>query len=293
MVVSLRRSVAAPVLATFVRETGAPLDARYIEADEAIPAEFDVLWSDDPRAPVELAAVDRLAPLPAAALRGRPSGLFDPNGYWVGITADVRVIGYDPLRVDSTEVPTHFEELLDPRWASHVVLADPLTRSAGWHAATLFASKGSQPTSAFYRDLRKAGAVFVASERKVLEGLTGGGPPIGVLDGEVAFAARELGQSIGILIPDQDGSGAVLRATTVALGKRAATSSRAGALIEYLLSPAVGRRLALMSSHVALLDDEAPTTGVVPLRDLKRALPSQTEVARQLSEVRRSLQDLR
>lgn len=293
VVVSLRRSLAGPVLATFARETGAALDVKYIEPDQTVPDEFDVLWSDDPNAPIALAAAGRLARLPLSALHDRPVGMFDPDGHWIGITADVRVIAFDPQRVDAATVPTHFEELLDPRWAPQVILANPRARSGGWHAAALFASKGAQPTADFYRDLRRAGAVLADDERGVLDGINGDGPPIGVLDGEVAFAAREIGQTIGILIPDQDGNGAILRATTVALGVRAADSPRAAQLISYLLSAPVGRRLALMSSHLVLLESEVVPTGALALRDLKRALPTQIEIARQLSEVRRLLQDLR
>ncbi len=293
VVVSLRRSVAGPVLATYTKETGAALDTKFIEPTDPVPADFDVLWSDDPEISIALAKAGRLAVLPANLLHSRPAGLFDRDGHWVATSADVRVIAYNPQRIDENDVPAHFEQLLDPRWAARVTLADPTSRSSAWHAAALFAAKGSQPTVAFYRDLKEAGARFVASERDVLENIAGEGPPIGVLDGEVAFAARELGRPIRILIPDQDAGGAVLRATTLAISGNAANASRAGELVEYLLSAPVSRRLALIASHVALLDDDAPITGTLALRDFKRVLPSQAEIAQQLSEVRRSLGDLR
>lgn len=289
VVVSVRRSVAGPVLATFARETGAALDTRYLEPGDPMPAEFDVLWSDDPEAAVELAKAGRLAALPVDLLYTRPAGLFDPDGLWVGVTADVRVIVYDPQRVGQHDVPTHFEELLDPRWAPHVILADSTTRSAAWHAASLFATKGAQPTTAFFRDLRVAGAQFVADERRVLDGVAGTGPPIGVLDGEVAFGGRELGRQIGILIPDQDAAGAVLRATTLAITRRGTDSPRAVEFARYLLSAPVGRRLALMSSHIALFKDDTAPTGALALGDIKRSLPSQKEIALHLRAVRAAL----
>lgn len=293
VVVSLRRSTAQPVLATFARQTGVDLDLRFIEPDDAIPEDFDVLWTADPEAAVAQADLGRLAPLPSSAVRSRPPQLADPDGTWVAVTADLRVIAYDPERIDEQRVPTHFEDLLDPAIAPLVVVAAPASASARWHAAALFASKGSQPTAAFFRDLRRQGALFVDDERAVLQAVAGDGPPIGVLDGEVAFSARELGRRIVILIPDQDGAGAVLRATTVALNKRAADWQRARELVDYLLSPPVARRMALMSSHVAILPDEQPTAGALALRDLRPAAASQKEIVQQLSEVRRLLADLR
>jgi len=291
--VSVRRSVAGPVLATFAGESRVQLDTHYFDPGDSPPAQFDVLWSDDAEALVDLVAAGRLAKLPADLLYTRPAGLFDPDGMWVGVTADVRVIAYDPRRVAESDVPTRFESLLDPRWAPRLILADPTSRSAAWHAASLFASKGAQPVTAFFRDLRAAGAQFVVDERQVLDGIVGDGPPIGVLDGAVAFGSRELGGSIGILIPDQDGAGAVLRATTLAISQGGANTPRALELVRYLLSVPAGRRLALMSSHLALLENDPPSAGALALHDVKRALPSQKEIAAQLSAVRSELRGLR
>jgi ABC-type Fe3+ transport system substrate-binding protein len=293
VVVSLRRSAASPVLATFVKETGANLAPRFIDAGEKVGEDFDVLWSSDPAVALAQAAAGRLAPLPAAVLASRPPQFVDPAGLWAAVTADVRVFAYNSKRVDESTVPTHFEQLLDPEVAPLVAIASPQSPSAAWHFAALFAIKGSEPTSVFLHDLQRAGTTFVANERAVMEAVVGDGPPIGVLDGEVAFAGREINRGVGVLIPDQDGTGAILRATTVSLNKRAADSPRALALIEYLLSPPVGRRLALMSSQVALLPSDEPTAGALSLHDMKAARPTQAEIAGQLSAVRQSLQDLR
>lgn len=292
VVVSVRRSIAHPILATFAGETGADLDMRFVERAAPVGDDFDVLWTADPWITFEQAESGRLAPLPSSALRNRPARLVDPQGLWVAVTADLRVIAYDPQRVDEATVPTRFEELIDPAFASRLAIAKPTSPSASWHIAALFASKGSQPTAAFFRDLGAAGAKFVDSERDVVQAVAGDGPPIGVLDGEVAFGARELGRRIGILIPDQDAAGAIARATTLALNKRAADRQRALDLVQYLLSPPVGRRLGLMSSHLALLPEDQPTAGALTLREVKIAAPSQPEIAAQLSEVRRSLADL-
>jgi ABC-type Fe3+ transport system substrate-binding protein len=280
-------------LATFVKETGTNLEPRFVDEGEAVGGDFDVLWSSDPAVPLAQAAAGRLATLPAAALATRPPRFVDPGGLWAAVTADVRVFAYDPKRVDESMVPTHFEQLLDPEVAPLVAIASPQSPSAAWHFAALFAIKGSEPTSVFLHDLKRAGATFLPGEREVMEAVVGAGPPIGVLDGEIAFAGREINRGIAVLIPDQDGTGAILRATTVSLNQRAAASPRARALIEYLLSPPVGRRLALMASHVALLPGDEPTAGALALRDMKVARPTQAEIAGQLSAVRQSLRDLR
>ncbi len=293
VVVSVRRSAAFPVLSTFAKETAANLDMRFLSRKDDPGDEFDVLWSADPEVVFERRDRGLLGELSAAARATRSGRMVDPDGLWAAVTADLRVFAYDPKRIDESEVPTRFEELLDPQTAPRVAIATPLSRSASWHYAALFASKGAAPTTAFVRDLRAGGASFTESERAVLEAVSGDGPPIGVLDGEVAFSGRELKRRLAVLIPDQDSGGAILRATTLAVHKDAAVNRRAIELTEYLLSPPVGRRLALMSSHIALLPEGEPSAGALTLRDLEAAPISQPEIARQLSSVRRSLENLR
>ena len=295
--VSLRRSIAKPVLRTFAHESGADLDLRFVERTQELTQEladdFDVVWSSDPAAIFALARAGVLAPLPESALASRAVGFADEHRRWAAVTADLRVIAYDPKRVNEDSLPTHFEDLVHPEWASKVSLAQPtLSPSSLWHAAALYAAKGAAPTNAFYRDLSAAGAEFVASERDVLKAVAGAGRPIGVLDGEIAFAGRELGRGIGILIPDQDGGGVVLRATMVGLHKRAAQSKRALSVIEYLLSVPVTRRLALLSGHIATLPNEVTSAGGLSLSDLKTFGYSQEDIAAQVAKAASALADL-
>ncbi len=287
--VSIGRTVTRPVLSAFSHKTGTSIDFQRIEPGEALPDEFDVLWSSDPAVTIQLAKTGQLAHLPADVLTRREARYVDSGGTWIAVTADVRVIVYDPKRIEEDDTPTHFEDLLDPRWATRVALARPIHLSPAWHAATLFAAKGAAPAAAFFRDLESAGATFVDDDRDVLKAVTGDGSPIGVLSGEIAFASRDLGNSLGILIPDQDVDGAVLMPTTLAIHRRAAESARARQLVQYLTSPPVSRRLALMSSRIALT--RAGVTGVptLSIADLKVARPTVEETVAQLNPVRRAL----
>ncbi len=293
VVVSMRRSVASPVLRSFARETGADIEVSYVEPDAPLPDDFDVLWSSNPAPVFALASAAKLSRLSDAALATRPGEWRDPNGFWVAVSADIRVIAYDPERVDESAVPTRFEELLNPTWAKQLTFASPENFRSAWHAAALFASRGAEPASAFFRDLVSGGAVIASSDREVLASVGGKGPPIGVLDGEIAFTGRAIGRRIGVLIPDQDSFGAVVRAATLSISSRAAQSDRAHQLVEYLLSSSVGRRLTMMSSHIALFEDQSAATSSIAIGDIRTAALGQTEIADQLSAVRRSLATLR
>jgi len=270
-----RPSVVDPVLRSFAPEITAPIQT--VPAGDA--AEFDVLWDDDARRAIELKRSDRLAPLPAESRELRPESFRDPDGYWEAITADVRVLAFDPQRIPEDEAPTHLHELAQARWRAQLVMGDPRHGSSAWHAAALAAAGGTGSLAALGG---AGGATFLASEREVIQALTDGRFPLALVDGEQAFGARERGHHLGILIPDQDEGGAVMRATVVALSRRGAANPDARKLVAYLLSPSVGRRLTLMTGHVALLPEDAVAGGSLRLSDVKVLPVSQAAIAERL-----------
>jgi iron(III) transport system substrate-binding protein len=272
-------SVVDPVLRTFAPQITAKIETVSASAADTSD-EFDVLWDEDARRAAVLKRAGRLAPLPLELRALRPEAFRDPDGYWEALTADVRVIAYDPARIDDDQAPTHVRELAEPRWRSQLIMGDPHAGSGAWHAAALAVAGGG----ASLADLAHSdGVTVLASEREVIRALLDGGSPLALVDGEQAFAARERGHHVGILIPDQDEGGAVLRATIVALSRRAAANPSARALVAYLLSASVGRRLTLMTNHIALLPEEATGGGSLRLADVKVLPAAQAAVAERLA----------
>jgi iron(III) transport system substrate-binding protein len=270
-----RPSVVRPVLHTFAPEITAEIKTVPIEG----ATEFDVLWDDDARRAAALQRRELLAPLPQDLLALRPAEFRDPDGYWEALTADVRVIAYDPQQIGDDEAPTHVRELAEERWRSRLAMGDPQQGSSAWHAAALAVAGGGGSLAAL---AAAQGVTVLPSERDVMRALTDGRFPLALVDGEQAFGARERGHHIGILIPDQDEGGAILRSPVVALSHRGAANPDARKLVAYLLSPPVARRLCLMTSHIALLPDDAPIGGSLRLSDLKALPVSQAAIAERL-----------
>ena len=73
-----------------------------------------------------------------------------------------------------------------------------------------------------------------------------------------------------------------MRATVVALSRRGAANPDARKLVAYLLSPSVGRRLTLMTGHVALLPEDTVAGGSLRLSDVKVLPVSQAAIAERL-----------
>ena len=115
-----------PLLARFEDETGVRVAVKYggtaqiaatlLEEGDASPA--DVFWARDPGG---LGALShRLQPLPADILSLAPESTRSAEGRWVGITARVRTLVYNPQRVDADELPQSLLDLADARWHGRV-----------------------------------------------------------------------------------------------------------------------------------------------------------------------------
>ncbi len=120
-------SLVDPLIRQFERDTGVKVQVRYagsaelaatiLEEGGATPA--DVFWS---QAPGPLGALsDQFATLPASILDQVAAGFKSDEGRWVGVSGRVRVVVYNPERVDVSDLPDSLEGFTDSVWASRSV----------------------------------------------------------------------------------------------------------------------------------------------------------------------------
>jgi iron(III) transport system substrate-binding protein len=64
-----------------------------------------------------------LAPLPASTLSHTPSRFNSPQGDWVGVSARVSVIVYNPKLIAKSKLPTSILQLADPKYAGELAFA--------------------------------------------------------------------------------------------------------------------------------------------------------------------------
>ena len=97
-----------PIVARFHEETGVSVAVKYggtaqVTAtllEEGGASTADLFWTRDPGGLGALS--DRLKPLPGEILERVPESARSSDGRWVGITARVRTLVYNPERVDPT-----------------------------------------------------------------------------------------------------------------------------------------------------------------------------------------------
>ena len=129
-----------------------------------------MFWSNEPVRTLVLKSRDVLAAYKSPSAQGIPSVLIDPDGYWTGFSARIRVIAYNTTLVKPDEAPRSVFDLADPKWRGQVAIADPRFGSTSFHVAALYALAGDEKADDFFRRL-KANDVRVVDGNSVVRDL--------------------------------------------------------------------------------------------------------------------------
>jgi len=281
--------LARPMLNEFGTDRGVTVDRRSVN-----DADADLVWSRDPEAALQLAARHALAALPGGDY-GRPASMIDPARGWIATSAIARVLVYDPARIADDDVPTKTLELSRPAVGPRLVLADPTHGAAAWQAAALVGALGEGPGLEFYRALLTNGALVVGDEDAVAAHLQSGDRALALTDSDRALALQEQRPNLVISFPDQeaDGAGVFVLPAVVGLTARGAGNPAAGALLDFLVSAPVTRRLAMTANAILVLNDAAEEpAGLLSIGRLRVMPVSYADVAARLPATRAALSRL-
>ena len=277
--VSTDRVFSEPVLREYERRSGVKVNAVYdteetkstglanrLLAEKARP-QADVFWSNEPVRTVVLKSRNVLAPYTSPAAEGIPPALVDPEGFWTGFSARIRVIAYNTNLVKAGEAPTSVFALADPEWRGQVAIADPRFGSTSFHAAALYAIAGDQKMDDFFRRLRENGVRVVDGNSVVRDLVARGEVKLGLTDTDDVNVALEDGQPIAMVLPDRDGLGVPVMPNMVSLIANAPHPDEGRRLIDYLLSPDVERQLAASAAVQIPLHAGVPGPKNIPAID--------------------------
>ena len=254
--VSTDRVFSEPVLREYERRSGVKVNAVYdteetkstglanrLIAEKPRP-QADVFWSNEPVRTLVLKGRGVLAPYRSPGAEGIPAVLVDPDGYWTGFSARMRVIAYNTQLVAADAAPRSIFDLVDPKWKGQVAMADPRFGSTSFHVAALYALAGDDKMDEFFRQL-KANAVRIVDGNSVVRDLVARGDvKVGLTDTDDVNVAIENGQPVAMVLPDKDGLGVPVMPNMVSLVAGAPHLEDARKLIDYLLSAEVEQQLA-------------------------------------------------
>jgi iron(III) transport system substrate-binding protein len=254
--VSTDRVFSEPVLREYEKQSGVKVNAVYdteetkstglankLLAEKARP-QADVFWSNEPVRTLVLKSRDVLAAYRSPSAAGIPPVLVDPDGYWTGFSARIRVIAYNTKTVTAKDAPHSIFDLADPKWKGQVAIADPRFGSTSFHVAALYAIAGDERMDEFFRRLKANGIRVVAGNSVVRDLVARGEVRVGLTDTDDVNVAIEDGQPVGMILPDRDGLGVPVMPNMVSVIANAPHPDEARKLIDYLLSADVERQLA-------------------------------------------------
>jgi iron(III) transport system substrate-binding protein len=191
-----------------------------------------------------LKSKDVLAPYRSPSADGIPAVLRDPEGYWTGFSARMRVIAYNTTLVSEGGAPQSVLDLADPAWKGQVAIADPRFGSTSFHVAALYAVLGDAKADDFFRRLKANGVRVVDGNSVVRDMVVRGEVKVGLTDTDDVNVALEAGQPIGMVLPDRNGMGVPVMPNMVSLIRGAPRAEEGRKFIDFLLSPEVERMLA-------------------------------------------------
>jgi iron(III) transport system substrate-binding protein len=254
--VSTDRVFSEPVLREYERRSGVRVNAVYDTEEtkstglanrllaESGRAQADVFWSNEPVRTLVLKSRNVLSPYQSPAAAGIPTVLMDPEYYWTGFSARIRVIAYNTKLVKPADAPQSVFDLADPRWKGQVAIADPRFGSTSFHVAALYAIAGDARMDEFFRRLKANGVKIVGGNSIVRDLVVRGEVKVGLTDTDDVNVAVENGDPIAMVLPDADGLGVPVMPNMVSLIRGAPNGDEGRKLIDYLLSADVERMLA-------------------------------------------------
>ena len=296
--VSTDRVFSEPVLREYEKRSGVRVSAVYDTEEtkstglanrliaEVNRPQADVFWSNEPVRTLVLKSRGVLATYRSSSAEGIPDALVDPEGYWTGFSARIRVIAYNTNLVKAGDAPRSVFDLADPRWKGKAGIADPRFGSTSFHVAALYAHVGDAKMDVFFRQL-KANDVRIVDSNSVVRDLVARGElHVGLTDTDDVNVAIENGQPVAMVLPDRDGVGVPVMPNMVSLVANAPHLDEGRALIDYLLSPDVERMLADSEAVQIPLHAGVPGPRNIPSIDSFRPMTlDYTKAAARVDEV--------
>jgi len=260
---SVDEAFARPALAEFEAESGRSIAAifdseagkttglvqRIIQEHAAGRVRADVFWSSEVFNTIRLARLNLLEPYDPPTAADIPARFRDPQHRWTGTAVRARVLAFSTARTSSNELPTHWEQLAEPRFAQRVAFANPLFGTTRGHVAAMFVSWGPERARDFLTRLRDGGAMIADGNSATVRALLSARVSLACTDTDDVWLAQRQDASLDLRYLDMGGGGTLLVPCTVAILKDVSHPREARRLVDFLVSPAVERHLAQTSSR--------------------------------------------
>ncbi len=263
-------SLVDPLIRQFEHDTGVKVQVRYAgsaelaatiqEEGDATPA--DVFWSQDP-GPLGVLS-DQFAPLPDDILDRVDDGFKSDEGRWVGVSGRVRVVIYNPERVDVSELPESLDGFTDPAWENRVGWA-PTNGSFQIMVTAYRVLQGEAEAEQWLEAMKDNGAKSFGNNTSVLMAVAAGEVDVGFVNHYYLHAARRSDPDIkaeNYYMNNSDDSGSLVMVSGVGVLSESDNVEAAERFVSYMLSDAAQQYFATQTAEYPVVD------GVIPPANL-------------------------
>lgn len=218
---------------------------------EAGQPRADVFFSSELFNTILLARKGVLEKYDPATAEDIPDRYRDSERRWTAIGLRARVLAYDLELTPPSMLPTSWEELAKPQYATNLAFANPLFGTTRGHVAAMFAGWGSQRAKAFLTGLRDNGAFITDSNSAALRAVLAFRSQTCATDTDDVYLARtrQGADDLDLRHLDMGDGGTLLIPFSVALIKGGPNPKAGKRLVDFLVSEEVERMLAQSDSH--------------------------------------------
>ncbi|MGE5194269.1 MAG: extracellular solute-binding protein [Deltaproteobacteria bacterium] len=253
------REFAEEILREFERQTGITVNVHYdteatkslglvnLLREEREHPQCDVFWNNELLGTCELKEQGALAPCRGTGFERIPERFRDPEGYWAGFAARLRVyiVNTDRIPADAAQIE---ERLADAPDLTRVAIADPrfgttLTQYTLWWDVW-----GEKKLKEWHAATRRRGIREVAGNAATKNCVASGACDFGFTDTDDYFGAKDEGKPVAMLPVRVEGK-TICIPNSVAIIRGSRHPAQAQKLVDFLLSAETELRLAKSASR--------------------------------------------
>jgi iron(III) transport system substrate-binding protein len=227
----------------------------------------DVFWNNEILGTMKLRSEGLLQPYRGDGYERVPPRFRDPDGYWAGFGARMRVYIINTDQIEPTEKAVR-ETLAGD--LSHVAIARPLYGTTLTQYCVLYDALGMDGLRAWHDDMRARGIREVTGNAQVKNLVGKGVCSLGFTDSDDYFGAKDEGLPVAELPVRTPDGGTICIPNTLSIVQGSGNPEAAERLVDYLLSAEVELRLAQSRARqipLGLVDETQLPEEVKQLRE--------------------------
>lgn len=233
----------APLIDRFEQASGVDVEVRYGSSPEmaatllteGVNSPADLFYSQDPASLGSVAEL--MVPLPESILSSVSADFRDPDGLWVGITVRSRVLAFNPGLVPEGDLPTSYEDLIDPEWAGRIGIA-PTNGSFIAFVSAMILTEGEEATLEWLEGLAANDPITYDGNAPIAAAVDAGDVDVGLINHYylLQLGAEQGGTTARNHFFSEPDAGSLIMPSGIAMLATAPNPAAAVELISFLLS---------------------------------------------------------